>query len=312
VGITGTYFAESLAAVGDLDGNGVPDLAVGAPSQAENKPGQIWLLHMQRDGSVTKAVRAAVPEGQAPGFGSSLAVLADAPSGPLLLANVSAMYAGIGALFDREERAQHELWLCSIDGEGTLRSSEPLLARELSGREATVTFGDAMAGLGDLDRDGRSEVAIGFPYDDDGGEYRGAVWIVGLGPDASTRIRQKISDWSDSFPGTLRNEDRFGESLAAAGDLDGDLVPDLIVGGEHELWILLLRRDGTVKSSRQFGTRSGGFVPAARIRSLAVLNGPEGERRLAVAATRGEDEEYPHEAVVWLLRLRSDGALEPL
>jgi hypothetical protein len=41
----------------------------------------------------------------------------------------------------------------------------------------------------------------------------------------------------------------FGLSMAPLGDWDADGVPDLIVGGNKKAWILLLKKDGSVKKS---------------------------------------------------------------
>jgi len=310
LGISGKYFAESLAAVGDLDHDGVPDLAVGAPSREHESSGQVWLLHLERDGSVKKAQTVEAPHGTEraiPGFGAALTTLGDLDRDGMvdLLVNASPMFAGLDTLFARGgPPSAHRLWCCFL-GEGA--SAAPLLARDFTGSDNTVTVGDALADLGDLDGDGVDEFALGYPYADDGGEGRGAVWIARPQRDGTLRGKEKISDWSESFPGTLRNGDHFGQCLAAPGDLDRDGVPDVIVGGEHELWLVLLRRDGTVKDSRQFGARSGGFVPAEHIRDVAVLHAPEGALRLAVSGTRGH--ESPLEAVIWILGLGPGASL---
>ncbi len=41
-------------------------------------------------------------------------------------------------------------------------------------------FGTSVASLGDLDGDGVGDLAVGAPLDDDGGENRGAVWVLFL------------------------------------------------------------------------------------------------------------------------------------
>ena len=41
-------------------------------------------------------------------------------------------------------------------------------------------FGNSVASLGDLDGNGVSDLAVGANRDDDGGAYRGAVWVLFL------------------------------------------------------------------------------------------------------------------------------------
>ena len=66
----------------------------------------------------------------------------------------------------------------------------------------------------------------------------------------------------------LDNDDRFGWSVAALGDLDQDGIVDMAVGAHSDddggsnrgaVWVLLLRRDGTVRSHQKISDTEGGF-----------------------------------------------------
>ncbi len=138
-------------------------------------------------------------------------------------------------------------------------------------------FGGSVASLGDLDGDGVGDLAVGARWDDDGGEDRGAVWILFLNIDGTVKSHQKISDTEGGFTGILDNSDWFGSSVASLGDLDGDSIGDLVVGawGDDDggnargaVWVLFLNTDGTVNSHHFIGTGFGS-TPA----SLGDLDG---------------------------------------
>jgi hypothetical protein len=326
LGIKQFYFGQSLAGLGDFDADGVPDLAVGAPARTKGASGRVDILLLNRDGGVKKAQRLSGKaledyRGSA-GFGNTVASIGDLDGNGTvdLLVDVDLNSAGFDLehMLQQKERPPHVLPLLCLDASATVLRLTSLAAKDIHESRVDVTFGEAMASIGDLDGDRLSEIAIGFPYDDDGGEYRGAVWIVFLARDGSLRAKTKLSDWSGNFEPPLFDEDNFGRALAAPGDLDGDGVPDLIVAGQKELWIVLLQRDGTVKQARAFGKRSGGFLPIDSICSLAVLHGPEKALRLAVggvceAESPGKDEdEKPKEAALWVLKLGPGPVLSAL
>ena len=88
-----------------------------------------------------------------------------------------------------------------------------------AGSQQSAQLGTSVAGLGDVDGNGLSDVAIGEPYSDAGGIDSGRVLVCG-GANGAT-IHDLIGDAGHGF----------GLSVAGPGDVDGDGRADLIAGG---------------------------------------------------------------------------------
>jgi hypothetical protein len=96
--------------------------------------------------------------------------------------------------------------------------------REQLGGTATEMLGFSVAGIGDVDFDGKPDFAVGAPGDDTMGTNRGAVRI--------------FSGATGSLCGTLfgnSDEGMFGYSVANAGDVNFNGSPDLIIGAPNAL-----------------------------------------------------------------------------
>ncbi|XP_071803808.1 integrin alpha-9-like isoform X2 [Asterias amurensis] len=93
-------------------------------------------------------------------------------------------------------------------------------------------FGSTIKNVGDLNKDGYKDVAIGAPYEN---ESFGAVYIYhGTSFGINSKYSQRIS-------GRRFGVTSFGTSLSGAQDLDGNEYPDLVVGAHQNDSVIYLR-----------------------------------------------------------------------
>lgn len=306
-------FGAALAPLGDLDGNGVPDLVVGTPRDDDAGPeaGALWILFLNPDGTVDRQAKLSGntlgPGG--PGsldrFGSAVACLGD-------LDGDGVPDLAVGAPGDNDAGFQAgAVWIVMLRDDGTAKASKKLLPAAGLGE-----FGSALGALGDLDGDGLDELAVGAPLGDGG---RGAVWLLSLHPTGTLASTVPVGEGLAGFTGDLDVGDRFGRSVASVGDLDGDGVPELAVGAPADddggsnigaLWLLFLDPGGAVLSHRKLSATAGGlggplqsgddFGVSAALVAAAAVGHPA---RLAVGADRADDGGF-NQGAVWVLSLQ--------
>ncbi len=231
-------FGSSVASLGDLDGDGVADLAVGATGDDTGgvSGGAVHVLLMKADGTVKSSTKIANRTEGGPTlangdrFGRSVASLSDLDGDGVADLAVGAFGDGTGGTSYRG--AVHVLLL---NADGTVKSSTKI-AHELNGGPSLADrdfFGSSVASLGDLDGDGVADLAVGAYGDDTGGTDRGAVHVLMLNADGTVKNSTKIAHELNGGP-TLPNFNNFGISVASLGDLDGDGVADLAVGSDED------------------------------------------------------------------------------
>lgn len=198
----GDLFGTSVAG-GDLDGDGVGDLVVGAPADdaTGTDSGTAYALS-GLDGSLLWSA-----SGVAGGdnFGSSLALVPDTDGDGLPEVLVGAWTA------DGRQPNSGEARL--LDG------ATGALLVVVRGESSYDFFGRSVAGLDDVDGDGLGDLLVGAPGESGQGSGAGAAYLFSGATGTLLAVHRGAAAG-----------DGLGSCVAAAGDLDGDGLSDLLLG----------------------------------------------------------------------------------
>ncbi|MCU0859669.1 MAG: Ig-like domain-containing protein [Thermoplasmata archaeon] len=253
-GPTDYGLAGRSVAIGDIDGDGVAELIVGAPSDGTN--GGLSGAVMIYDGGVlddTPEVTILGSRGEQ--FGWSVAYAGDLNSdgrGDLVIGapfnDTAASDAGTAYVFNGASIAsiKDRAWNANL---------------RIGGSTAGESFGFAVAAVGDLNSDGYDDIAVGAPLS---GAGRVAVYYGGSPMDATA---------DKSFSGATTG-DRYGSSIAGGINVDGTVSPDLAVGApmsssaKGAVQVIL----NPAKSTPKYVTLAGSTINGNFGNSLAMLD----------------------------------------
>jgi len=329
-----------LAWLGDLDGPGgsVGALAIGTINDDDGgaERGAVYICFLNSDGTVMSHTKISNISGGFTGaldngdeFGGAICGLGDLDGdGP------SAMAIAVGANRDDDGGFDRgAVWILYLNSDGTVRSHTKISS--IQGMSGAITdtdgFGEKVANLGDLDGPGPAVVTLASSSctDDDGGNDRGAVYVIFLNSDGGVLSYQKISNTAGNFGGFLMDGDSFGAGLGALGDLDGpgSSAGAIAVGASNAdglgfdrgtIFTLLLDNAGSVISyeeiSSSTGTLDGAIHDTDELGGCAGwagdIDGPSGSAGVILAGVGMDDDGALDAGAVYLLYV--DGENTPL
>ena len=327
----GDQFGSAIANTGDLEADGVTDLAVGAPftDGDASDEGAVWILFMDDDGRVDQQQKISGNAGSFGGnlsegdqFGSALASIGDL--------NIDGAFdLAVGTPGDDKGGTDRgSVWILFLDADGKVRQQQKI-ADDTGGFGGNLSdgdgFGSAVANIGDVNDDGIPDLAVGASHDDKGADNAGAVWILMMTNEGKVSAWQKLANNTGGFDGNLNADDNFGAAVAGIGDLDNNGVPDLAVGvpGDDKggtdrgsVWILFLDTDGKILQQQKIAYDTGGFGKTlsdgdrfgSAVASIGDKNS-DGIPDLAAGAPF-DDDDAENAGAFWMLLLKTDGKID--
>lgn len=251
------HFGVATASAGDFNNDGFPDLIVGAPEDANVFiPGEGFArVHSGLNGAVLFTAHGAV---NFEGFGSAV-------EGDLDLNGDGIPDILIGA---PKSSTSHP-----NAGRVEARSGiSGAVLYTIQGLTADEAFGSSIAGIGDVNFDGRDDFAVGAP-----GASSGFINQVGRVTIHSGLNGAILHSVYGSASG-----DRFGYDLAGAGDVTGDGRGDVLVGSLFGGIKVLSGASGAVVNTVSAGASD---IFGRSVDSISDLNG-DGVRDFLVGATQ--------------------------
>lgn len=223
--LSGNRFGYGVAALGDINGDGVDDLAVGAPGPSPSpiplpcpiapcpppapELGRAFIF----SGATGAMLSKLVPSDEFVGFGVEVAPLGDVNGDGTPDVAAGMMAFGQPSIFGK---------VYGFSG----ATGAMLWARDEPGGKQLGSMGMRLQRISDINGDGRADLLAGAPFHDVNPDpavsiLAGEAYVLSGATGAILRTHTAPSP---------QNDDRFGMGLAALGDQNGDGIGDYAIG----------------------------------------------------------------------------------
>ncbi|WP_353717490.1 integrin alpha [Dyadobacter sp. 676] len=214
----------SVASAGDVNKDGYSDVIVGSPywEDGQNNEGAAFLYFGGKPDAQTAPIGInpgnfiiLQPDQADAGFGTSVAMAGDVDAD-----GYSDFLVG-APQYDKDQANEGVAFLYHGGNTGFEPGETEILERNQPGS----MMGFSVAGAGDVNGDGASDVIVGARLYTDGQSLEGAAFVY-YGSVNSAPVTSQA-------PATLQmnaSDSRFGHSVSTAGDVNGDGFSDVIVG----------------------------------------------------------------------------------
>jgi hypothetical protein len=205
-----TMFGSAMAGAGDIDGDGVEDVLIGAPGYSNGTayiylgPVSGGLLSRDADGSISSTV-------YYNRVGAAVDAMGDTDLDGYDDIVVGSEYAGAGLFLGS-----------SSPGETDFAEADALIQDSESGSY----FGKYLANVGDVDGDGEDDLVVGAPYATGDYYYNGRAHLF-VSP-----LEGAIDASSSEFTWLGDSYSLLG-SVGSIGDMDGDGQNELALGAQY-------------------------------------------------------------------------------
>lgn len=262
------YFGSSIANIGDINNDGVEDLAVGAIGAK-----RIYILKMDTNGTIKSKVELGVGLGGLPinldslGFGISVANIGDINND-----GINDLAIGCNNSSDGGNANTGAIYIITLNSSGTASSYTKISKTTGFGSgglpiNAGAYFGSSIDTIGDLNNDGIVDLVVGSHFDLAGttGVVKGSAWVLFLDSNHTIANYYRISDGVPNFNSSQTSNNAFGVSVIGIGDEDGDGIEDIAVGACWDddgytdagaFYIIRLLTNGHVKSFKKISNNN--------------------------------------------------------